>query len=886
MDILAVYANAYGHIVFRYRASDRMETERICGLLLRNENGSEYVPCVAQPDERLITLPAKNFFTVARDGMALAFVAGTQDFFQEVPTAAHNARPLTVVTKSTPEYRLEDSGAGLTIRHMEADGRGVANVRVVQTRIHLALIVKSPLRENAVLVRHRRSGRELRFSPHRLRRKAHIWFHVFLIPYRDLAGQEAGIWDIYRIRRGRALRLRFPEQAPPHLRHTLFNHKGIPFAAKAYRTKDGDISLLCRPHNACQWEKATLDGCLFRAELDHVDIAPRPNRMLSFEARLDDGRCVRPEVKLTERSMGGSFVSSRYSLTLDLRRCVPLFHRTRIVFAALYHDGSSNGSLAPRFAEPTLARHGQYGVSSCFTADRKKSLGRISVDARGELSITFTTVGSIELESVHPSAHGVEFACRCHELSPEPGARLRLNFENGSFQECAATQHGEASLVFACGQSLAELAERPFYLTMMFSEAGVRVCYMVVSPPPCRFTLPGFFLLSLHKEYELLVFRRSVDLWREKLITVLRRAEFTAARGLAWTLKKICHRPVWLIGEYLSQTASDNGFAFFRFLSEAPRKERYWYVATPRCAADFDLNGYHRRVVLKDSFKHMFLYCMAKKCLVSHGLSDVMPTHLYRFHSQNWKDVYYLQHGVIAMKKVGYTSHTYNNKLKKFVVSSPKEATFLTKQLGKTLICTGLSRHDYLCNNPYSQKTLLVAPTWPDWLPEIPFTESALYKAYYSFFTDKKFQDFVCKHNIMVHFILHKYIHTYRYLFEDIKNIKVISHHYLQESISRSHIMITDYSSIAFDFACLEKPVIFYWYDHIHYKHVRGMYIQEEDLFGYKTSTIPEVIRALHDIMHFECNIRSEDKEKLKAMVSYSDRQCCSRLYNALKGKP
>ncbi|WP_242443778.1 CDP-glycerol glycerophosphotransferase family protein, partial [Staphylococcus pseudintermedius] len=58
-------------------------------------------------------------------------------------------------------------------------------------------------------------------------------------------------------------------------------------------------------------------------------------------------------------------------------------------------------------------------------------------------------------------------------------------------------------------------------------------------------------------------------------------------------------------------------------------------------------------------------------------------------------------------------------------------------------------------------------------------------------------------------------------------------------------LMVTDYSSIFFDFLVTEKPVVFYVPDLKMYQSERGVYIEPSELPGPVTDTIQEVIEMI-----------------------------------------
>ncbi len=62
-------------------------------------------------------------------------------------------------------------------------------------------------------------------------------------------------------------------------------------------------------------------------------------------------------------------------------------------------------------------------------------------------------------------------------------------------------------------------------------------------------------------------------------------------------------------------------------------------------------------------------------------------------------------------------------------------------------------------------------------------------------------------------------------------------------------VLITDYSSVFFDYAILERPIIFYMYDMEEYRdEMRGFYLDINQLPGEILKTEQELVHAIHDI--------------------------------------
>lgn len=116
--------------------------------------------------------------------------------------------------------------------------------------------------------------------------------------------------------------------------------------------------------------------------------------------------------------------------------------------------------------------------------------------------------------------------------------------------------------------------------------------------------------------------------------------------------------------------------------------------------------------------------------------------------------------------------------------------------------------------------------------------------------------------------------------YDNYKNIKPFPSNYeTYEFLNIADILITDYSSVFFDFANLKRPMIFYMYDYESYKNnLRDFYIDLEELPGpiMKESNEIELCKMIK-------NINQEQKkykvkyEKFHKKYNYLDSKDCSR---------
>lgn len=119
---------------------------------------------------------------------------------------------------------------------------------------------------------------------------------------------------------------------------------------------------------------------------------------------------------------------------------------------------------------------------------------------------------------------------------------------------------------------------------------------------------------------------------------------------------------------------------------------------------------------------------------------------------------------------------------------------------------------------------------------------------------------------------------------EDYENIKEIpqstdSHVFLD----KIDILITDYSSIYFDFLLVGGPVIFYTHDRDQYTKMRGLHPKYDEVtIGHHTKEPDELVEILDQLIIGKDTYTNERKEIRDEFFKYNDRQSSKRLYKSI----
>jgi len=106
----------------------------------------------------------------------------------------------------------------------------------------------------------------------------------------------------------------------------------------------------------------------------------------------------------------------------------------------------------------------------------------------------------------------------------------------------------------------------------------------------------------------------------------------------------------------------------------------------------------------------------------------------------------------------------------------------------------------------------------------------------------------------------------------------------IQAHLRDSHLLITDYSSISFDFAYMKKPVLYYQFDQSEFYRDRGGFFADpnSELPGKTVTTREELFRELQGVISDGWRITPENQRRIGKFFEYRDANNCQRVYAAI----
>jgi CDP-glycerol glycerophosphotransferase (TagB/SpsB family) len=208
---------------------------------------------------------------------------------------------------------------------------------------------------------------------------------------------------------------------------------------------------------------------------------------------------------------------------------------------------------------------------------------------------------------------------------------------------------------------------------------------------------------------------------------------------------------------------------------------------------------------------------------------------------------------------------------KVYITGSPRNDFFFSSE-AKSLLEALRSR----LNIENSTKVILYAPT---------YRSSETFKPLSSSFFESLQK--ICKKNNLVFLIKRHPKDKTVYSLHDYKNIRDITSaiQEVQELLLLSDMLITDYSSIASDFALLSRPIIFYTYDFEHYTHSqRGFYYNlNEVLPGPFANSESDLLNLINNTSWFmEVDYQHKFRVYQDIFHSYKDGNSSKRVYTQL----
>jgi len=384
---------------------------------------------------------------------------------------------------------------------------------------------------------------------------------------------------------------------------------------------------------------------------------------------------------------------------------------------------------------------------------------------------------------------------------------------------------------------------------------------------------------------------------RSVLPRLARTSPVRARFGDAWVLMDRVH------------AADDSAEHLFRYLREHRPDVNAWFVLErgaqdwARLRAEFG-----NRVVGYGSLRWQLLMFSCRHLVSSHV--DV-PVHRPRAIAwtlapaePQWRFTF-LQHGVI---KDDISAWLNTKAMDLFVTSTPGEYASITADgtpyavTSKEVRLTGLPRFDRLLRiseslGPADRDLVLVAPTWRTGLlgPFAPVTGSRAVRAdfldteyarqWLAFLRSPDLADLTRRHGLRVGFLPHPLLQPALSWLGLPPHVEPLTFDGAgaQRLFAGAAVLVTDYSSMAFNAAYVDRPVVYFQFDadaifaggHLGRS---GYFDYERDGFGPVTRTSADAVTAVGEIVGRGCAPAPEYAKRIEETLVLRDGRCCERV--------
>lgn len=362
-------------------------------------------------------------------------------------------------------------------------------------------------------------------------------------------------------------------------------------------------------------------------------------------------------------------------------------------------------------------------------------------------------------------------------------------------------------------------------------------------------------------------------------------------------------KPIWIINDR-PHNAGDNGEALFKYLMNSPLKKTHRiYFMLSKKSPDYERLSKIGPVLDYYSYKHKLNFLMSDKIISSIG--NELPTNPFGKSRKLYYDLYkadfvYLRHGVSHNDQSGWLNKFKRNYAMINSSAKPEYESLMTGNYlysDKQAVLCGLPRFDNLKSE--NKNKIAFLPTWRKSLQgqklensekrlySDDFTQSEFYQFYNTLINDERLHRVMEKHNFTGDFYLHPVMSAQTDDFGANKYIKVHSEVADYQKVFReSNIMVTDYSSVAFDFAYLKKPVIYaqFDFDKFYEEHSwdKGYFSYDRDALGMVTRDYETTLNAIINYIETGCNMEQEYIDKVDKFFAYTDRNNCERIVKAI----
>lgn len=392
-------------------------------------------------------------------------------------------------------------------------------------------------------------------------------------------------------------------------------------------------------------------------------------------------------------------------------------------------------------------------------------------------------------------------------------------------------------------------------------------------------------------------------------MNLIKRKRYKAwlARITTKIMRLFKRKEIWLISDRVNK-ADDNGEHFFKYMIENHPEVKAYFILT-KDSPDYQRLSNIGPVLDPNSNKYKLLFHRSDYVVSSHAENYIFNPlgngGKYVQDQYNFKYVF-LQHGIIK-DDLSPWLNVNTKKMDMFVTSSVPEYESLLKYkyyFGPDVVkLTGLPRYDTLVDKQKyirPKKQILLSFTWRNSLASAidkktgkriyneDFKNTDYFKNLNNFMNDKRLLKVLKEKGYIINFCPHPNVLTQLEDFTENEYVKIENNNInYQKEFCENSLLITDYSSIFFDFGYLKKPIIYFQSDREEFfagqLYDEGYFDYEEMGFGPVCETYENLIKETIKIIEKDCTLEDKYSKRIDSFFKFKDQNNCQRVYEEIK---
>ena len=358
---------------------------------------------------------------------------------------------------------------------------------------------------------------------------------------------------------------------------------------------------------------------------------------------------------------------------------------------------------------------------------------------------------------------------------------------------------------------------------------------------------------------------------------------------------------IWL---FMDRTTSigDNASILFRYCCNI-NDDIEKYMVIPNEGHYKDFADVSTNILIYGSLEFKLLLLFAEKFISSVTLyENIVDTDISKEDFKKLIDTLsnteevFLQHGIWEnSEKARNYLNTSKMDFDLMIVATKREyKMFLRSEIGyerKVVKLAGYPRYDVLRSSP--QKIITFMPTWRNryslgvgiYNPNFKYTD--LYDSIHALLSNERLLKAVKANGYQLIFKLHPRLYEQIADFNFSEEIEIVSNELSYNDLfEKSSLMITDYSSVAFDFVQLKKPIIYYQMAAHEGEQDNEIFNYAKDGFGDVFYDSEQTVEKIIEYIDNNCAMEKKYQHRVDKFFDFLDKNNSERTYREILKLP